>query len=231
MARITLLVLALLIAPLGASLAQVRPQPGLEDPRIRSVDFSPGQVVLIESAPGYQVTIAFAPDEKVSNVGLGDPTSWQANANRSGDRLFVKPLVAGAVTNMTVVTDVRTYIFDLVSSEQLSGEAAYTVRFRYPGIGSAMTGSGTAAMTRYRLSGAKALRPSSISDDGQRTFIEWPASIGLPAVYALDARGGEMLTNGQMREGRFVIDAIHERLVFRIDRQIAKAARMIERTQ
>ena len=82
---------------------------------------------------------------------------------------------------------------------------------------------------RYRLSGARALRPSRISDDGIHTYIEWPREAALPAVYSLDERGQESLVNGMMRDDLFVIDAVVRRLVFRIDRDVARAERVPER--
>jgi hypothetical protein len=39
---------------------------------------------------------------------------WQITPNRRASLLFVKPLPGAHRTNMTVVTDKRTYLFDLV---------------------------------------------------------------------------------------------------------------------
>ncbi|HEX8415509.1 MAG TPA: hypothetical protein VF637_16750, partial [Sphingomicrobium sp.] len=48
----------------------------------------------------------------------------------------------------------------------------------------------------------------------------------LPAVFFLDRRGRETLANGYMRNGTFVLDSIFDRLLFRIDRQTARAERL-----
>ncbi|MGH6781007.1 MAG: TrbG/VirB9 family P-type conjugative transfer protein, partial [Sphingomonadaceae bacterium] len=80
----------------------------------------------IQAAPGYHVTIEFGSDERIENVAVGDSGAWQVTANRRGDFLFVKPIQAGVTTNMTVVTDVRLYAFELVPLYGLSSEMAYT---------------------------------------------------------------------------------------------------------
>jgi type IV secretion system protein VirB9 len=214
---------ALAWAPLAA---QIRPQaaPGA-DPRIQSVAYVPDQVVLIEGSPGYQITMELSPDERAETIAIGDSSAWQVTANRRGDLLFIKALVGGVSTNMTVITNVRTYNFDLtpVSSSQM----AYTVRFHYPPPAAPEEDlADAAAEGRYRLGGDKALRPSEISDDGVHTYIRWPLDRALPAVYAVTDGGQEMLVNGMMRaDDLFVVDSISRKLVFRIDGNVATATR------
>jgi type IV secretion system protein VirB9 len=239
--RLTLAVLVLALTPLSAA-AQVRPQPGQGDPRVQSVEYNAEQVVLLQAAPGYQVTIELAPDEHIENVAVGDSGAWQVTANKRGDHIFIKPLQTGISTNMVVVTDVRVYAFELAPLGAPQPDMAYTVRFRYPSPSvTAATATATAAAGvtdvpkgevprgRYRVSGDKAIRPSGIDDDGAKTYIEWPADRSLPAVYAIDAKGNEMLVNGNMRDGIYVIDSVVAKLVFRLDKQIARASRVNDR--
>ena len=77
----------------------------------------------------------------------------------------------------------------------------------------------------YRITGSKSLRPVRISDDGVHTYIEWSEDQALPAVFAVSALGGEEIVEGYMRAGIFTIDRVNRELVFRIDRQWAKAKR------
>jgi len=224
---------AALLAAMPAA-AQVRPQPGTGDPRLQTVDYAPDQVVTLQVAPGYQLTVELAPDEQIENVALGDSAAWQVTANRRGDRLFIKPLQQGVTTNMTVITNARVYAVDLVPLFGATPDMAYTVRFRYPEAGedaadeSAAEGEAT-VQGRYRLSGARRLRPSRIGDDGRQTFIEWPEDRPLPAVYGIGRDGQETLVNGMMRDGVYVIDSVLTTLVFRIDRHVARATRVRER--
>lgn len=222
---------AILLAwlPIAAH-AQVRPQPGAGDPRIQSVEYHPDQVVTIEAMPGYEVTVELAPDERVENVAIGNSGAWQVNANRRGNRLFVKPVQPDVTTNMIVVTDARRYSFEL--SPLSGGSAAWSVRFQYPDASAASANSAAADETvrgRYRVRGDEALQPSGIHDDGVHTYIDWPEDHALPAIYAVNDRGKETLVNGMMRGGRMVIDSIQQKLVFRIDNGSATATRIEER--
>lgn len=87
----------------------------------------------------------------------------------------------------------------------------------------------TEQAARYKLSGATALRPSQIWEDGGRTYIVWPSEAELPAVFSVGPDGREVLTDGGMRDGRYVLDRVHALLVFRIDRSIATAKRTAAR--
>jgi type IV secretion system protein VirB9 len=228
-----LLALLAMLSAIPAA-AQVRPEPGTGDPRVQSVEYNAEQVVLLQAAPGYQISVEFAPDERIENVALGDSGAWQATPNKRGDHLFIKPLQSGTSTNMTVLTDSRLYAFELRPLSGPATDMAYTVRFRYPGTAAVTPEGETAAGTepprgRYRLSGDRAIRPSGIDDDGAKTYIEWAADTALPAVYSVDAKGREALVNGNMRDGIFVIDSVVTRLVFRLDKQIARAVRVPQR--
>ena len=81
------------------------------------------------------------------------------------------------------------------------------------------------------MSGSRTLWPRRISDDGTHTYIDFPVENALPAIYAVDARGRETLVNGGIRDGLFVIDSVQPRLVFRIDRHIARATRLAPRAE
>jgi type IV secretion system protein VirB9 len=226
--RLAFALLAALVA--APASAQVQPQAAAGDPRDQVVAYDPNQIVQLQGAPGYQLTVEFAPDELIENVAVGDASAWQVTPNRRGDHLFVKPIQYGVSTNMTVITTVRVYLFELVSG---GGSAAFRVRFSYPGE---LTETAAAEETpqeegRYRLSGTRSLRPSRISDDGIHTYVEWPQDRDIPAVYAIDARGRESLVNGAMREGIFVIDSVARQLVFRIDDHVARATRVRQRAR
>lgn len=229
--KIAALLLALGLAAPAA--AQVRPQPGSGDPRLQTVDYAPDQVFLLEIAPGYQMTVELAADEQIENIAVGDTGAFQVTANRRGDRLFIKPLQAGVTTNMTVITNARLYAVQLQSLPGPTPDMAYTVRFRYPTAAEDGTGGEEAGELagRYRLSGDRSVRPLRIGDDGRHTYIEWDRAHALPAVFALDRQGREILVNGMMRDDVYVIDTVISRLVFRRDDQVARARRVAERSR
>jgi type IV secretion system protein VirB9 len=100
------------------------------DARIQTRVYDEAAVVRIDGKVLVQTTIKFAPDEMIENVAIGDSTAWQVQPNKAQTILFVKPLEPAARTNMTVVTDKRTYLFDLVASPR--NAALYVLQFRYP---------------------------------------------------------------------------------------------------
>jgi type IV secretion system protein VirB9 len=220
--------LATLTALAAPAAAQVEPPVAAGDPRIQTVAYNADQVVLLQGAPGYLITVEFGADEQIENVAVGDSGAWQVTPNRRGDYLFVKPVQAIS-TNMTVVTSARTYLFELTPLYGPSPQMPYTVRFSYP-VDQAESIADEAPSREvqgsYRLSGEQALRPSRIADDGRHTYIEWPRDRTLPAVYAIDPEGRESLVNGAMRDDLFVIDAVASNLVFRIDQHVARAERI-----
>lgn len=224
----------LVAAPAGA---QIQPHPAGADPHLQVVDYAEGQVVQLSGTPGYQMMLELSPDEQIRNVAIGDAGVWQVSASKEGNRLFLKPTEAGSDTNMTVVTTVRTYAFDLRASDGASMDTPYTVQFRYPTPKVASDDGGYVdvgplrrRLSRYRLSGDRSLRPSSISNDGEHTYISWPRSVPIPAVYALGQGGAETLVNGMMgTDDVYVVDGAPQELIFRIDRSVARAERVIPR--
>ena len=171
----------------AAALALVAPALA-NDPRLKTLVFDEAQVVRIDGKVLVQTTIKFAPDEVIENVAIGDSTAWQVQPNKAQTILFVKPLEPAARTNMTVVTDRRTYLFDLVASPK--NAALYVLQFRYPELEKAAEEARLAAAAEAE---AEALRakadpaelaaahdPYAVSDPASLNF-EW-ASAGTRAL-------------------------------------------------
>lgn len=159
-----------------------------DDPRLKTLVFDEAEVVRIDGKVLVQTTIKFAPDEVIENVAIGDSTAWQVQPNKAQTILFVKPLEPSARTNMTVVTDKRTYLFDLVASPR--NAALYVLQFRYPELEKAAEEARLAAAAAAE---AEALRakadpaelaaasdPYAVVDPASLNF-EW-ASAGTPEL-------------------------------------------------
>lgn len=221
----------LLLAALLATQAvgQVRPVASAGDPMQQSVRFAPGQTVVLEAAPGFQLTVEFADDEKISSAAAGDASAWQISAPQNSNHLFVRPSPGAPTTNLTVMTDRHTYYFLLASIEKMTSQNALSVRFVYPQVAAEIVTSAVEMPQKssgsYRVTGASQLRPSLIWDDGRKTYLDWPEDAELPAIFAVDVQGNETLVNGYVRQGTFVIDAVYSRLLFRLDRLTARANR------
>lgn len=206
------------------------------DARVRSIRFTPDTVVPFAGKLGYQSTIRFGPDERIENVAVGDSVAWQVTPNKRGDLLFVKPLVAGSRSNMTVITDKRTYLFDLEAPRQ--AQPVYALSFEYPAwpnpgavappaepepvaVETAAAPVSTPPPPPPRLNfawvsrGAKALLPARAFDDGRSLYLSWPQQMPLPAVLIPGTEGGEGPVNYRVEAEYIVIDGVPEQLILR----------------
>lgn len=208
------------------------------DARLSSRLYNPDEVVRIDGRIGVQASVAFAEDEHIENVAIGDSTSWQVTPNKRANLLFVKPLSAKARTNMTVITDRRTYFFDLAAAAQ--GTPLYVLRFTYPEepkpeplprqADAALTAEEAGAISAnpqeravdpaslnfgWRMKGKAALLPSRVYDDGQATFLTWPARNPIPAIQIRNEEGAEGPVNFAVRGEVIVVDGVPGLIVLR----------------
>lgn len=103
------------------------------DSRIKTYIYSQNEVYLLVLHYGFQSHIEFAKGENIETITLGDTYAWQITPLEN--RLFIKPMEKNIRTNMTVITNRRTYQFDLVAKELMDGDEkdlVYVVRFYYP---------------------------------------------------------------------------------------------------
>lgn len=218
------------------------------DPRLVTHRYNPDEVVRINGKTSVQASIAFAGDEHIENIAIGDSNAWQVTPNKRANMLFVKPLAASARTNMTVITDSRTYYFDLVAAPQ--AQALYLLRFTYPEAprpaaapvpagGPALTAEeGALAEGTVRISepttpdpaslnfawdrkGKASLIPARVYDDGQSVYLSWSPGVPVPAILVRDANGAEGPVNYAVRGETIVIEGTPRLLLLRSGRDMA----------
>jgi type IV secretion system protein VirB9 len=226
--------LAVMLLAAQPSLGALLPRPGSGDPRIYVVDYDPTQVVELHGTLGYQTFIEFAPDEHIENVAVGDSSGWQITPNRAANLLFVKPLMEGPATNMTVVTNYRHYAFELsVRARPPAGDRSvvYTLRFQYPEAAVATVTPAPAtqepppmpkvANAAYSYDGSSRIVPARVFDDGHATYFEFRESDAYPAIFSLDADKNEAVVNSYMRQGYIVVDSVAPGFVLRQGKEMA----------
>jgi type IV secretion system protein VirB9 len=238
-------------AALLASLALAFAMPAAaQDSRLQTLVYDADAVVRIDGKVKVQTTIKFAPDEIIENVAIGDSAAWQVQPNKAQTILFVKPLEPAARTNMTVVTDKRTYLFDLVASPKAS--ALYVLQFRYPELEKAAEEARLAAAAEaeaqaalaaaapqqsaaaaaaapdpaelnfaWATSGNPELLPSRTYDDGDAVFLTWPAGIPIPAILITNDEGDEGPVNYTTRGDTVVVEGVPARIILRSGRDVA----------
>lgn len=235
--RTLALAAALLATPVlmgAAAPAQAR------DERLTQRLYNPDEVVRIDGRMGVQATVAFADEEHIENVAIGDSESWQITPNKRANLLFVKPLAAAARTNMTVVTDKHTYYFDLIAGPRAN--PLYALKFTYPAepkpanAGApavALTDAERAAMDAepvdpaqlnfaWVTKGPPKLLPQRLYDDGEMTYAVWAKDVPVPAILVTNEKGDEGPVNFSVRGETIVIDGVPSRIVLRVGRDRAQ---------
>jgi len=224
---------SLAVLPLAATApvwASVTPKPGLKDPRIQTIDYDPDEVVALRVALGYALTVEFSSDERIENVALGNSAVWQAVTNHRADHLFIKPMQGAANTNLTVVTDTREYNFDLTAIPAPDPTTPLSLRFAYP-VSLGAPAPQDRPKAHFRFTGATSIRPTVMDDNGMATFVTWRDDGQIPAIFMINDQGTEVLINGAMRDGKYVIDLVADRFVFRLGNQKATAVRVLDKGQ
>ena len=125
--------LVLILITSFVSLAYEDDLPITTDNRIKTYIYNPNEVYLLVLHFGFQSHIEFAKSEEIQTITLGDSYAWKITP--LANRLFIKPLEKNIRTNMTIITNKRTYQFDIVAKELEDGEEkdlVYVIRFYYP---------------------------------------------------------------------------------------------------
>jgi type IV secretion system protein VirB9 len=101
------------------------------DSRIRLLHYSESAIYTITTRVGYQTNVEFDKQEEISTISIGERSFWQIIP--AGNRLFIRPLESNVATNMTIITNRRSYQFDLKSVGAKGGsDITYVARFSYP---------------------------------------------------------------------------------------------------
>jgi type IV secretion system protein VirB9 len=212
------------------------------DNRIRSMVYDPDHIVQILGRPGIQSTIEFGDDERIENVAVGDSSAWQITPNHRASLLFLKPLAPRSRTNMTVVTDRRTYMFDLVAGDKWT-TPLYALKFSYPNdkpvqqeikpaetaVVSTVAASSEAQAVAtadklhfdWQSKGYGKLVPSRIFDDGTSVYLAWNKETPLPAILTVSEDRKEGPLSYKMNGEYIVVSPIPQNMVLRYGNRMA----------
>lgn len=225
------LLAAFLVAGTLASPAEAlqRPRSVATDSRIRTLRYSENEVYQFIGHYGFQSAIEFAGDEKIQTVSIGDSVAWLINP--SGNRLFLKPIEQNAMTNMTVITDKRSYLFELHAEETKDirdKELVFSVRFVYPQNDALDIGvtqvDDLPDIDRhpekfnfnYTIRGSSMIEPIRIFDDGSFTYFEFKdTNAEIPAFFRVNTDMSEELINFRKRGNYIVVERVAPRFTLR----------------
>jgi type IV secretion system protein VirB9 len=209
--------------------AEGLPRPSVTDERVKLLVYSPNQVYKLVAYDGYQIDIQIGDNEEIKTIAAGDSVGWQIVG--SGQHVFIKPMALGARTNLSLVTNKRTYVFDLISrSPSRHEDITYLIRFRYPEteafaalIPSAADKDGPNFNLNYKIAGAKGIQPMHVFDDGQFTYFEFDPTRSLPAIFVVGSDGKESLVNYRMEGSYVVVERLGDFYTMRSGKESATA--------
>ncbi len=214
--------------------AVIIPTPIATDARIKTVMYSPNEVIKYTGFYGYQSSILFAPDEEIGTISLGDSIPWVLNP--MGNRLFLKPVEQDATTNMTLITNKHTYFFELHADDVKApsgGEGisdkrlTFELRIVYPE--EQMAGLNSIDHVpdleqddlskfnfRYTISGSDDIAPIRIFDDGEFTYFQFRnKNADVPGFWQVDKDGNESIINYRTRGDYIVVERVSARYTLR----------------
>lgn len=230
----------LAIGCLNPSSALETPTKSKLDSRMAYTEYKPGQVYPLNAANGIISTIIFAPGEKVLDYGSGYSTAWEFTAR--DNHFFLKPKDFNGSTNLVIVTDRHTYLFDV----RLLGRrasATYTLTFRYPeddkkkaeekaqeevvkgllsnsnipdSVSEPKPEHNRLYSENFGSSAlSKDIAPVEALDDGEFTYLKFDKHSDFPAVYRVADDNEETLLNSHVKGPWLVIHGVYKELRLR----------------
>lgn len=95
--------------------------------RIQEHYFNENKIYTLWLKPGFQSHILFEEGESIKTVSIGENYAFKVNI--LDNRLFIRPLEDNIKTNMTVITNKRSYEFDLIIGK--TPNQTYVLKFIY----------------------------------------------------------------------------------------------------
>jgi type IV secretion system protein VirB9 len=199
------------------------------DARIRTSVYAADEVYRLPGYVGCQIDLEFERGESFVGLSAGDVESVAFAAQ--DNHLFLKPRAAGVDTNLTVLTNRRTYHFEYLASarrpDTTLGDVVYVLRFVYPAAAGAEASAegvnrrlAQAAAERarnldYAYCGSPGLKPEAAWDDGVQTHLRFGARQELPALFVQNEDGSEALVNFNIEAGELVVHRVARRFIVR----------------
>jgi len=206
--------------------------------------YEPGEVYRVDTAPDYVTSIQLEPGERLISKAAGDTQRWLLGNTimgaGAGQRVVIllKPRAPDLHTNITITTSKRIYFLDAYSH---SGDGYQSgISWTYPDdelramqaqantITQAQTndiGSGLSINDlnfSYRLSMKQGSRPAwfplQVFDDGQKTYIRFPDSLGTtdaPPLFILQQGNRADLVNYRVKGNYYIVDRLFDRAELR----------------
>lgn len=215
-----------------------KPVSGSADKRVLYSDYREGEVYPLEAVNGLVTTVIFAPDEEVKSFASGFSSAWEF-ASR-GNHFFLKPKAKQGTTNLVVITNKHTYLFD-IRLGYARKKASYQLSFRYPQEEARKALEKAQRQTVEELlktkentedkeaveklnhnytmnfgaaASSRRIAPKQAWDNGEFTFLRFAEQTDYPTVYRVE-ESEETLLNTHIEKDVLVIHGVFEELRLR----------------
>lgn len=179
------------------------PKASTYDPRIRRITYNPWDVIQIEAVVGIATHLVVEAGEEYLTHAFGDAAAWTFAYQLN--HYFIKPIAEDASTNLTIITNKRTYYLRLHYNPSQDAKAMYGVKFVYPETNWQVKQDSLVEQRfntpvasynlSYTMSGDLDLAPVNVWDNHQFTYFKFASQADLPGIYYVDTEGGESIVN------------------------------------
>lgn len=218
-----------------------------DESRIVMFTYSPDAVFRILTTPGTVTHLELEAGEGVVELpAIGDSIQWRVSGGPRN--LYIKPLRPSLATTLTIVTDKRTYQFDLRSGEP-GAKRFQKVSFHYPEVEAALTlkerdkvesveterarlksqelggaPDPTAYDFAYESEGDAPFKPLTVFNDGKQTFLRLPSVQDQPGVFLYED-DKPSLVNYVVKGDYIVVDRLAKKLLLKLGKREVRVSR------
>lgn len=208
------------------------------DTRIQAINYNPGNVVKLNGVVGVATQIVLEPDEEYIAHAFGDPNAWEFS--HAANHIFIKPKAENGDTNLIIVTNKRSYNFELHFMANRDQLTTYQLSFRYPDemaarardfanqkkLATAFEQKAAPANLNYVMSADarnQAIAPNHVWDDGRFTYFQFRGQSDLPTIYVINPDGSEAIVdryNQGSSHNTIVLEKVAPAWVLRLGMQV-----------
>lgn len=209
--------------------------------RVQKVEYNDNLVISVVGYVDNPFSIELSPGEEIKDVAgggivsgkdlaKGTPGGWELN--RSGSRMFVRPLADAKKTTVLVSTRTRVYLFDFIPASPSSKDYArrvsrvvmtYPAPVAPPSIASSVSPVGrstepptpedTPVVATLRndnysmeiVSQTIDIKPYEVYDDGRFTYFKFPGNLPIPTIYRSVPNTQEEWLVNTHRDGDYIV--------------------------
>ena len=207
--------------------------------RIVRYTYSPDLIYRIYTHPMRHTHIALGDDEGLKETPVvGDSIQWRITGGPTN--LYVKPVRDDIETSLTLITNKRTYQFQLIASGK--NKTLYQkVSFDYPDREAQIRLMQDQAMVRvqaenarlgsqvlsssihpdeldfnFSVKGNASFAPTSVYTDGTFTYLRMPSTQDTPAVFLVDDEGAISLINFRTKPNLIIVERVAKKLLLKL---------------